>query len=360
MSWTNRLSLLVALGLALGAAGCGGGAPSQGMLVPVAKTAEGTSRVKVLAATTRRRDTADAGLMFSGERADGLAFAAVTVSIPPDEARTIGEVKRPAAPPGDPAREFVTVSADFLQKQDLTAAITAAARQNGKSRVLVFVHGFNNRFDDAIYRFAQIVHDSKAQGIPVLFTWPSRGELALRSYTYDRESANFSRDGLEELLDLVAANPAVKEINVLAHSMGNWVTLEALRSMSIRPGRIGAKIRNVMLVAPDVDVDVFRAQIRRIGAPRPRILLFVSQDDQALSLSQTIWGGVPRLGEVDPAQEPYQSEFEREKIEVFDLTKLRGNAHNRAFEDITTVMMMIRDRIGDAEVGGPRGPRRAN
>ena len=153
------------------------------------------------------------------------------------------------------------------------------------------MHGFNNRFDDAVYRFAQIVHDSKAEGIPVLFTWPSRGELRLNAYAYDRESANYSRDALEGLLDTLAANPDVKEINILAHSMGNWVALEALRGKAIRGGKIGSKIRNVFLVAPDVDVDVFRTQIRRMGADRPRFALFVSQDDKALSVSQFIWGG---------------------------------------------------------------------
>ena len=85
-----------------------------------------------------------------------------------------------------------------------------------------------------------------------------------------------------------------------------------------------------------------------MGTSRPRIALFVSQDDQALKLSKTIWGGVQRLGEIDPSQEPYHSELEAEHIEVFDLTKLKGNAHSRAFEDITTVMMMIKDRVGES------------
>jgi esterase/lipase superfamily enzyme len=43
--------------------------------------------------------------------------------------------------------------------------------------VLVFIHGFNNRFDDAVFRFAQIVHDADARVVPVLFTWPSRGSV---------------------------------------------------------------------------------------------------------------------------------------------------------------------------------------
>ena len=61
----------------------------------------------------------------------------------------------------------------------------------------------------------------------------------LRAYTYDRESANYSRDAFEQLLEMLAANPNVKEINIVAHSMGNWVTLEALRGLSIRSGKIG-------------------------------------------------------------------------------------------------------------------------
>ena len=353
-STVANLPVLGAAALAIAVAGCAGGRPDRGVLVPVAKTAEGTSRVTVLAATTRQRATADPGAMFTGERAPGLSYAAVTVSIPPDAARKVGEVQWPSAPPGDPGRDFVTVSANYLDKQALSSAITATTRQTGRSRVLVFVHGFNNRFDDAVYRFAQIVHDANAPGIPLLFTWPSRGEMKLRAYTYDRESANYSRDALEQVLDMLAANPSVKEINVLAHSMGNWVTLEALRGQSIRSGRIGAKIRNVILVAPDVDVDVFRTQIGRMGSARPRFLLFVSQDDEALRLSETIWGGVPRLGQIDPTQEPYSTELAQDKIEVFDLTHLKGDAHSRAFEDITTVMEMVTQRLGDVQADARR------
>ena len=97
-----------------------------------------------------------------------------------------------------------------------------------------------------------------------------------------------------------------------------------------------------MLVAPDVDVDVFRAQIQRMGAARPRIALFVSQDDPALKLSKTLADDAPRT------QEPYRSELERDKILVFDLTQLAtagDDAHGRAFDDVTSVMGMIKQRL---------------
>ncbi len=326
---------------------CGGcsNRPQQGVLIPVKQQVEGTKRVPILVATTRKKTEQDPGEMFGGERSETLNYAAVTVSIPPQ--RVVGQVQWPSSLPGDPAREFVTISADYIDNQTFAKAIVEQAKKSGNPRVLIFVHGFNNRFDDAVYRFAQIVNDSKAEAVPVLFTWPSRGNVQLRSYTYDRESANYSRDALEELIDQLAAYPSIKEVHVLAHSMGTWVTLEALRGRSMRRvARSQDKVKQAFLVAPDIDVDVFRGTIKRMGPNRPKMLLFVSQDDGALSLSKEIWGGVPRIGEVNPADEPYRTVLERERIVVFDLTTLRGssgNAHSRAFDDINQVMAMVRD-----------------
>jgi esterase/lipase superfamily enzyme len=336
--------------LAIACGSCSVRAP-QGTLIPVTTTAEGTSRVPIFVATTRKR--ADTGEMFSGERAAEVSYAAVIVSIPPDAARKIGEVQWPTTTPGDPRTNFVTVSAEYIEKQTFTASIVAMMKQTGRTKVLVFVHGFNNRFDEAVYRFAQIVHDANLPVIPVLFTWPSRGEVRLRTYNYDRESANYSRDALESLLGVLTSYPTVTEVNLLAHSMGNWVALEALRGRSIRGGQTAAsikadKLKNAMLVAPDVDVDVFRAQIQRMGPARPRIALFVSQDDSALRLSRNLADDAPRLGNIDPTQEPYRSELERDKILVFDLTHLAtagDDAHGRAFDDVTSVMGMIRQRL---------------
>jgi esterase/lipase superfamily enzyme len=326
-------------------------------MIPTTASIDGTSRVRVLAVTTRQRSS-DPGEMFDGDRSDDVSYASVVVSIPPDSARKVGQVQWPASPPGDPSRNFVTVAADYLDQQGFVSALAAEAKRTKRSKVLVFVHGFNNRFDDAVYRFAQIAYDSKAQALPVLFTWPSRGETKLRAYTYDRESANFSRDALENLLDTLARQPNISEVTILAHSMGNLIALEALRTRSIRVARKPDKIKNVLLVAPDVDVDVFRSQIHRIGTGNLRFALFVSQDDSALSLSRTIWGDMPRLGSLDPEQEPYRSEFAKDHIEVFDLTKLKSggdDAHSRAFENAGSVAAMIRERLSEGQAMAEAG-----
>lgn len=89
---------------------------------------------------------------------------------------------------------------------------------------------------------------------------------------------------------------------------------------------------------------MFRTEIQEMGNSRPRFLLFASRDDNVLNFSKTIGGGVERIGAIDPAQEPYKSELAQENVEAFDLTKRKGNAHSRTFEDITTVVSMIKDR----------------
>jgi esterase/lipase superfamily enzyme len=346
VGWKSRILNVAVIASALGCCGCSARL-AQGSLIPYAEAnTEGISRVPVLVATERRRSTADAaGEMFGRERAEETSYASVTVSIPPDAARKIGEVQWPTSLPGDPQQSFTALSANYVDEPSFVTALSAAARQSAGGRVLIFIHGFNNHFDEAVFRFAQIVHDSKTPAVPVLFSWPSQGLVGLAAYQEDRQSAAQSRAGLEQLFDLVANTPDVKEVTILCHSMGCFLTLETLRSKVARDGRIGGKVKNVLLVAPDVDVNLFHAEMLQMGRARPRFALFVSQDDRALKLSKLIGGGITRLGEVDPEQEPYKSDLRHNGVMVFDLTHLQGGAHSRAFESVTSVMGMIGQRL---------------
>jgi esterase/lipase superfamily enzyme len=330
------------------AGGCGG--RPQGVLEPVASTAPGTNLVNIVVATTRSNDGVSRAEMFSGERGARLAFADITVSLPPDSARKIGEVQWPTQLPGDPTKNFVTIRADLVSADQAVALVDAASAKSKPRRVLVFVHGFNNTFEDAVYRFAQIVHDSGVDAAPVLFTWPSRGQLF--AYGYDRESSNFSRDALEAVLMALVRNKSIDEISVLAHSMGNWVALEALRQMAIRNGRIPAKINTVMLAAPDVDVDVFRTQIQAIGHPRPEFTLFVSRDDKALAVSRRVWGTAVRLGAIDPRVEPFRTELEGEHIVVVDLTEVKTSdaLDHGKFAESPEVVRLIGQRLAGQQL----------
>ena len=333
---------LVLCALVLGLAGCGGHV--EGALTPVPTAAGVGSEVGLLVATTREPATNEVDL-FSGERGLGLEFADITVSVPPDSARAVGEVQWPKVAPGDPARDFVVVDARRLDLPQALATFSRRLAATPGRRVLVFVHGYNNRFDDAVFRLAQIVHDSDASVAPVLFTWPSRASLL--AYGYDRESTNYSRTALETVLREIAHDPAVGEVDILAHSMGNWLTMEALRQMAIRDGRVAPKIKTVMLAAPDIDIDVFRGQMRDIGRERPQMTLFVSGDDRALAVSKRVWQSSARLGAIDPSQEPYKTEIEASGLTVIDLTKVKaGDRLNHGkFAESPEVVQLIGTRL---------------
>jgi esterase/lipase superfamily enzyme len=268
--------------------------PESGFLSPVAENAAGASDHTLLVATTRARD-ARPGTLFNGERASSLDYAALTVSIP--QKHVPGNIEWASAPPGDPNANFVVREAAYLDgDKEFLRALNAqlATRPRGSRKVLVFVHGYNTLFAEGLYRFAQVVHDSKAPGIPVLFTWASRGKLA--DYVYDTNSATAARDDLEHTLRLVLASDA-DQVNILAHSMGNWVTVEALRQIKIS-GQLqnASKVGYVFLAAPDIDLDVFKSQMRRFGKPKKPFYIVLSQDDKALWLSKFIAGGEGRVG----------------------------------------------------------------
>ncbi|MEK1887315.1 MAG: alpha/beta fold hydrolase, partial [Phyllobacterium sp.] len=236
--------------------------PARGVLTPVSPPPSDTAKVDLLVATTRAPAT-QKGVFFSGERGDALSLANVVVSIPPN--RKPGTIQWPRRLPGDPERSFVTTAVDTVNIRDIRTWYRSHAVNS--RRVLIFVHGFNTRFEDSVFRFAQIVHDSRAEVTPVLFSWPSRG--ALLDYNYDRESTNFSRSELRYVIQQAVKSPDVSEITIVAHSMGSWPVMEALRDIAMLDRRISPKITDVILASPDLDIDVFRKQLIDIGQERP-------------------------------------------------------------------------------------------
>ncbi|MFU0505769.1 alpha/beta hydrolase [Pseudaminobacter sp. NGMCC 1.201702] len=318
-----------------------------GVLQPVAASPS-SDRVEMLVTTMRNRSV-NPGEMFNGERALAPAFAEITVSIPPKDVRKVGEVAWPRELPPDPTTDFATLKAEQVDQRTAEKWLNKKASKSPDRSVMVFIHGFNNQFDDAVFRFAQIVHDSNMHSVPVLATWPSRGSLL--AYGYDRESTNYTRNAVENLFQYLARDAEIKEVSILAHSMGNWLALESLRQMAIRNGGLPAKFKNVMLAAPDVDVDVFRSQIADMGTQRPRFTLFVSRDDRALAFSRRVWGDVSRLGAIDPEQSPYKEELAANNIAVVDLTKIRAGdeLHHSKFAESPEIVQLIGARLSTGQ-----------
>ncbi|MBB6309399.1 alpha/beta hydrolase [Xanthobacter tagetidis] len=284
---------VVALALALGLGGCAD-RPGPDALTPIAMTAvPGAKQQTVLVASTRARDPR-AGTFYNGERAP-LSFATVQMSVPP--AHKPGEIEWPKAQPANPETDMVVREAVYRDTpQQFLAELNSelAKRPKGQKKVFVFIHGYNTQYAEALYRLSQMAADSGGEGVPVLFTWASRATT--EAYVYDNNSATAARDALEETLRLAFASNA-EEVSLLAHSMGNWVTVEALRQIRISgKGLPVERVGQVILAAPDIDVDVFKSQLKRFGKPAKPFVVIVSRDDKALGFSDFIAGGKTRLG----------------------------------------------------------------
>jgi len=334
---------LSSLALVVGLGACA--SVPQGLLRPVAP-APGTEKVNMLAATTRA-PSPDPGILFSGDRGEGVSFSNIVVSIPRD--REVGTIQLPRSVPGNAATDFVVTSSTPLSKPKLADWFRSTSGRS--KRVFVFVHGFNTPFDRAVFRFAQLAHDADADAAPVLFSWPSRGYLL--DYSRDFDNASYSRSDLADLLRVAAASPSVREIVILAHSMGSWPAVEAVRQIALRDGGVPGKISNLILASPDLDVGVFRRQLEDMGPRRPRVTLFTAQHDRALQLSRFISRGATRLGGIDPTQEEYRSQFAGlSGITVLDLTAI--NAGDRINHDLFAAspdaVRLIGDRLLQGQV----------
>jgi esterase/lipase superfamily enzyme len=331
---------------ALSAAACASRPPPA---LQLAETRAGAASEVAMFTAATRAPAADPGARFSGDRTLSPRFATITVAIPPTH--KTGEIIWPQQGRGDPATTFAATRFEDVPRERAAAALRESVARTGRRHVLLFVHGYNTRYDEAVFRFAQIVHDAGAPVTPVLFSWASWGSLP--AYPYDRESAAIARDGLEFLMAALARESAVSQVTVLAHSMGGWVTLEALRQMAIRNGAVPPKITDVMLAAPDVDVDVAAAQGRALLAARtrPRMTLFTSEDDRALNASRLLWGSRDRLGSLDPTKEPYRTNLRRNGVEVYDLTKEQGedSLNHGKFASSPAVVQLIGRRLAGGQ-----------
>ncbi len=243
---------------------------------------------------TNRVPSKNKNMLFSGERSDTLRFADINVSIPKD--RKPGSVKFPGDKP-NLGKEFAATRIALTDDEAVFASqikSALAALPAEQRNIMIFVHGYNVPFAAGVFDHAQLKHDYKVPGIALHYSWPSAGKTPL--YLYDRESAEFARTGLAKTIKIAAAaNP--KTIILIAHSMGTYLTMETLRSLSLEgDSSLISKIDPLVLAAPDIDVDVFRSQLAVMKARPKTMIVMVSEKDRALQASSRLRGGAARVG----------------------------------------------------------------
>jgi esterase/lipase superfamily enzyme len=246
-----------------------------------------TAEPRLLVATTRKPvNGGRTKPWFGPERATRMTVARAKL-VAPDESR----FSLAAAGLGDWRLDAV---------EPASGEVSDLLTQGGGGDVLVYVHGFKQTFETAALDAAHLADGIKFRGQTMVFSWPSKAGLF--DYAYDRDSAMWSRDGFERVLQSAITTPGVGRVHIVAHSMGTMLTLESLRQLYARNGdAVTDKIGAVVFASPDIDMDVFSSAVVRIGPLGRKITVVAATNDRALALSGRLAGGMTRVGAAEKA-----------------------------------------------------------
>ncbi|MBW7858096.1 MAG: alpha/beta hydrolase [Leptonema sp. (in: Bacteria)] len=158
--------------------------------------------------------------------------------------------------------------------------------------VMLFVHGFNVGFEEAILRAAQIKYDVKYQKPIILFTWPAgSGDGMLdsvfvnRTYTENQKNAQDSIESLATILDELYKRKV--KVNLIVHSMGHQIAIPAILKLVKERGRSNF-LNQVIFNAPDYPANEFATQSSDVAKSATRITVYCSPNDNALIASKKV------------------------------------------------------------------------
>ena len=276
--------------------------------------------VPVFIGTTRQPD--DTGTL-GRDRTAKMHYLAADVAIPPNHKP--GQITYGYRNPNPETDFLFAARQDFASSTEFRTKLRnhIRAKPGNDREVVLYVHGYYNSFSDGAFRTAQLMQDLDLPGTAVHFSWPSAANPL--GYTYDRDSMLFSRDGLEQLLrDVRAAGPS--RIVLVGHSLGTMLIMETLRQIElVEPGWSKRTLGGVILISPDIDVDLFKIEASRFAALPEPFAIFVSQKDRALQLSARVNGSSNRLGTLsDPTE---LAEFPITLIDVSEYSTRASAGH---------------------------------
>lgn len=308
----DRFPLLGVVLVVLALYGCTG-RPTPAVLQPFLIT-QAPAQVVTVLAVTNRVPSADGG--FGARRSlEGLSYERYRISVPPQ--RKPAEIQYAASPP-DPAKHYLVLSRERLGKAEFLQGAQQGVSGDGTAGL--FVHGYNQSYQEALFRSAQVQADSGSTSVALLFSWPS--EATLLGYLADRDASLASRSDLADTLESLASQAGVQRVAVASHSMGAFLLMETLLQLKLQGKEEVLRRLGVILAAPDVDVEVFYAQMQTIGKMPMRMHILVSRNDRALAISSILGSARQRVGMID-INEPRLAELAaRFGVTVLDITSV--------------------------------------
>ncbi len=247
-------------------------------------------QVDIYFATDRAPDP-ESGQYFGTERGE-MSFGITHVGIPPGH--VMGRKEQPSvfkfqwSP--DEHKHIKVRDVLRLTRDDFFRRLTHAVADSRDGKIMIFVHGYNMEFAQASRDVAQFANDLKFSGPVLLFSWPSQGSLT--GYTVDETNAEWAQADFVELLNTMLETVAARNIYLVAHSMGNRILGRGMTTLAgdRLPGDL-IVFREIVMIAPDVDADVFRLDIApRLARTGIHTTMYASSNDRALMASKAFHG----------------------------------------------------------------------
>jgi esterase/lipase superfamily enzyme len=256
------------------------------------------SIVRIFYATDRKRTgDQDPAALYGNDRGI-LELGTCEISIPKDH--RIAHLESPSILKlefrEDPRNHVVLLNVSPQPTAEFFSQLNDRVGRSKRKEAFVFIHGYNVTFEDAARRTAQIAYDLEFDGAPILYSWPSQGELA--KYMVDETNIDWTVTHLNGFLHEIAQKSQASVIHLIAHSMGSRALMRTLQQVAARPRDAESvpKFRQVVLTAPDMDAEVFRDLAREVRTAVERITLYASSQDKALVESKR-FHGYPRAGD---------------------------------------------------------------
>ena len=210
-------------------------------------------------------------------------------------------------------------SIQSIAKGGFDAGAAADLSAPGRN-LLVFIHGFDNSFENAITRAAFNQQWFLQSGIPaasttvIAFSWPSLGNLLSfpvpwEDYLHDQTMAGQSGAHLMNFFSalrpiVTAARASGSRIILLAHSMGNWALQAGVESWFAHGNHAAPLFDEAILAAADERFDGFgfplNGRLSGLHLLTKRTSIYFSRNDSVLQLSMTVNLGAQRLGQAGP------------------------------------------------------------
>lgn len=254
--------------------------------------------VRVLYATDRKRSLVSNSMpSFLGRRSDTelMTFGECEVSIP--HRHKTGKIESPSILRLElhrrRDRHVCIIGNTIFEETSFFQLLHGRLAESIHAQALLFIHGYDVSFDDAAMRTAQICFDLGFLGVPLLFSWPSKGKLA--AYFADETDVEWSVPHLVAFLSQIFVSSGIQVLHVIAHSMGNRALLRAVEHLT-RSSEVPLQLDQVCLTAPDIDSDVFRQISPCVARTARRTTLYASSNDKALAASKS-FRGYPRAGQ---------------------------------------------------------------